>query len=368
MMNFLSGLDDKLLAALVGGISGLCVALLNSVLGPYGAKSVERLRAELQRESEKERAKAQEQLTAEAERIRSSYQQELESYRHRLTDTTNASAARRDYEYEARKRLYTEVEPLLFQLHESLEEAHYRVRSLARTSRSGNLGSPPASNWLSRDGYYLRSTLYKLILPAVHFRLMQRRVTFVDLSLDESIGTRYRLMKMYVRSLTDDFVFAKLHPALEYDPNTAAAVDSRRQPRQALVLGDLENVTDLLIVGVGDQARAMLFSEFESLLDTTPVNESLSELVAMFRRFSAETRPVLARLLVSQACLAHLILSVYHSAASPSELIDRLHVFATSEEATQQLAWTAGESQSQDLSVALQYGSERLKWLATAQT
>lgn len=51
----------------------------------------------------------------------------------------SAAAARRDYEYEAMKRLYTDVEPLLFQLYEALEEAQHRVASLCRTSRNGNL-------------------------------------------------------------------------------------------------------------------------------------------------------------------------------------------------------------------------------------
>jgi hypothetical protein len=34
-MNWLASVDEKLLAALVGGASGLTVALLNNLLGPY---------------------------------------------------------------------------------------------------------------------------------------------------------------------------------------------------------------------------------------------------------------------------------------------------------------------------------------------
>jgi hypothetical protein len=364
MMTWLATLDEKVLAALIGGVAGLVVALLNQLLGPYGTKSVERLRATLQQTADVERARLQGQLAADAEHIRSRHQQELERYRQQLTDSTNVATARRDYEYEARKRLYTEVEPLLFRLHESLEEAHYRVRSLTRTAKAGHLGNGRDS-WLRSDGYYLRSTIYKLILPVAHFRLMQRRVTFVDLNLDDSIGLRYKLMKIYVRSFTDDFEFARYPPALDYDPN-ASGETSRPQPRQALVLGDLENIADLLIVGSDGNARAMLFGEFESLLDRTPLDESLSELVTMFLRFSPQERPVLARLLVAQACLAHVILSTYHSTASGSELGERLRRFVESGDTVHQLGWVAGERMPEVLSVAYQYGSERLTWLDVA--
>ena len=335
---------------------------LNNLLGPYGARSVEKLRAQLQQTAERERAKLQEDLTADAERVRSRYQRELETYRQELAENTNAAAARRAYEYEARKRLYSQVEPLLFHLHESLEEAHYRVRSLARTSRSGNLRGGRAS-WLGGDGYYLRSTMYKLVLPVVHFRLMQRRVTFVDLTLDDSIGLRYKLMKLYVRSFTDDFTLANFQPAIAYNPNVDHGTGVRAEPRQALVLGDLENVADLLIVGADDSARAMQFGEFEALLDATPRNESLGELVAMFLHFSPESRPVLARLLMAQACLAYVILSVYHSPADAADLTERLRAFATSDEAIRELGWSDTDRRAPDLDVALRYWSERLQWL-----
>src|SRR5208337_2908209 len=60
-----------------------------------------------------------------------------------------------------------------FQLFEAAEHAYFRVKSLARTSRSGNLGTGPAS-WIDRAGYYLRSTVYRMLLPAAIFRLIQR--------------------------------------------------------------------------------------------------------------------------------------------------------------------------------------------------
>src|SRR3989337_129946 len=63
---------------------------------------------------------------------------ELEALKHELESRRDERNARRDYEYEARKRFYPEIEPLLFQLHEAAEQAYHRALSLARTSRNGD--------------------------------------------------------------------------------------------------------------------------------------------------------------------------------------------------------------------------------------
>jgi hypothetical protein len=298
---------------------------------------------------------------------------DLERFKKKLDEQAAERDARRDYEYDARKRLYSEVEPLLFQLYESLEEAHYRVRSLARTSRSGNLGEGAAS-WVDGPGYYLHSTMYKLILPVVHFRLMQRRVTFVDLNLDESIQLRYQLLKLYSRSFTDDFVLAAIAPQLRYAPNnepssTMRASEPAIYVRQALVLGDLENVADALLVQQPDKpARAMSFSDFDQLITTKlSSNESVKELRSLLTGFSPKARPVLARLLVAQACMAQLILSTFDQKTKTSQLEGRLSEIVSAIEKSNTLCWSAGKP-CEDLHVAQQYWSERLKWVGPSTT
>jgi hypothetical protein len=295
---------------------------------------------------------------------------DLERFKNKLGEQAAERDARRDYEYDARKRLYSEVEPLLFQLYESLEEAHYRVRSLARTSRSGNLGEGDAS-WVDGPGYYLKSTMYKLILPAVHFRLMQRQVTFVDLNLDESIRLRYQLMKLYSRSFTDDFVLASIAPRLRYDPNdetsrTARATEPAVYMRQGLVLGDLENLAEVLLIQKADKPqRAMSLSDFDQLMKSKlSSNESVKELMALLTGFSPQTRPVLARILVAQACMAQLILSTFDQKTKTTQLEGRLNEIVSAIEKCNTLAWTAGKP-CEDLRVAQQYWSERLKWVGT---
>ena len=58
--------------------------------------------------------------------------------------------ARREYEYEAKKRLYQEYEPLLFQFNELADDALRRIIALAREAKGGNLDVP--KTWLAGFG------------------------------------------------------------------------------------------------------------------------------------------------------------------------------------------------------------------------
>jgi hypothetical protein len=62
-----------------------------------------------------------------------------------------------DYQYEARKRLYHELEPLLFLLTEHSENALKRIENFAKAAKDGQL------YWSSSPGYYMQSTLVSII-------------------------------------------------------------------------------------------------------------------------------------------------------------------------------------------------------------
>jgi hypothetical protein len=299
------------------------------------------------------------QTAIEAERA--GFQEKLTALKATLDDRNSASAARRDYEYEARKRLYDEVEPLLFQVYEALEEAHHRVRSLARTARNGNLG------WLAGDGYYLTSTVYKLLLPVAHLRLIQRRMTFVDLGLDPHIELRYLLLKLHARSFTDDFIFAQTSPPLPYDPNHAEWPKKREEnpavyARQALTVGDLECVADLLIVRDGEKSRAMSYGEFDGLVTKSLIDENLLEAFMLFRGFSPQRKPVLARLLVAQACLSGFILSIYHAGDATGSLRQRYDE-VVNDALAGEVSW--GQDHEDGVKVAAEYWGHKLDLLGT---
>lgn len=338
MMEWVKG-NPQVAAALVAAFVALCTSLLTHWLQPWSQGRIERLKAGLQKEGDTKRA---------------ALQAEIENVKAQLDTRKSATTARQDYEYEARKRLYEQVEPLLFQMHESLEEAHYRIRSLARTARQGDLG------WLTTKGYYLRSTAYKLFLPVVHFRLLQRHVTFVDLKLDDSIALRYRMMKLYVRSLTDDFDFARLSPPLSYQPNrTDLPPEALPEPRQGLVIGSLESIADLLIAGEGCDARACRYTEFDA--HVTKGKTDIDDLLELVRGFSPVTHPILARMMLAQACFSRLILETYHHTAKAEDLGDHLERILGDESLIISLGWS--KDAKADLSVVRNYWRPRIEWL-----
>src|SRR3954453_17928998 len=85
-------------------------------------------------------------------------QHDLERLRADLDEKRRERDALRDYEYEARKRLYHECGPVLLQLMELSESGLRRVAGLARTAAQGNLG-PDDTSWLAdRLSYYHLST------------------------------------------------------------------------------------------------------------------------------------------------------------------------------------------------------------------
>lgn len=236
-------------------------------------------------------------------------QQALETLKSELAEETAEKNARRDYKYDARKRLYEECEPLLFQANEATENTLHRIHSLARTSRAGNLGFGKES-WLASPGYYATSTFYKLITPLVIFKLIQQRLTLVDLTVDPVVKARYDLLKWLYLSYTDDFEFARGEPKLIYDPYEKNWTLRKSKPqqhwRQGIPYGILDRAVESLIVKQGsEQPRYMSFGEFEKAYFTegSETREAFEIVTEVFVGFHPRTRPILWRILIAQAHL-----------------------------------------------------------------
>src|SRR4051794_1030685 len=98
------GLSPQTQAAVVSAVVGGFVAVVVAILNPFLQRGIEKLKG---------------RVGADTERLKS-----------QLADRASARDARRSYEFDARKRLYSEMEPLLFQLFEVAENSYYRVVSL----------------------------------------------------------------------------------------------------------------------------------------------------------------------------------------------------------------------------------------------
>jgi hypothetical protein len=244
-----------------------------------------------------------------------------------------AEDARRDYEYEARKRLYQECEPILFQFAEFSESALRRIYALARNARDGNLG--PERYWLSTDHYFMRSTIYRLLAPMAAFKLLRHRLTSIDLKLDQSINIQYGLAKILYYTFSSSQDLARSEPAIPYDPQqidpqlkdvseSERKANRTRYPQkywlQGLKVGTLDILAERLIsINNGKNPRVKSFGEFEQEFFREPSGHSSSTLAennsfeiffTLFSYFHPGTRPVLWRVLITQAYLYNAIINI----------------------------------------------------------
>lgn len=310
----------KLLGVVITAVSSLAVA----ILGFYYTRRTQRSLQEQVQKSQRE-----------LEDLQNKNREGLEETKDQIDQRKSERDALRDYQYDARKRLYLECGPLLFQLLELSEGGLGRIKSLARTASDGKL-EKGSDNWLARP-YYRASTLYKLIAPLAMVRLIQLRLTLIDLSLDRHIFLQYSLAKQIYLSFGDDFYFANAKkPPLPYDPHNQEAEVKRvavpqKYWQQGIPIGILDNAVESLIAtDAQGVARLKSFGEFEAqyrnvpdpplslsgalaelhdLLPRARQNESHS-LSGAFNRidylvtdFHPADRPVLWRMLVTQAHL-----------------------------------------------------------------
>jgi hypothetical protein len=227
----------------------------------------------------------------------------------KLRDQTAERSAKRDYEYDARKRLYEQCGPIIFQLTELCESAYFRITGLAGTARQGNL-EPGRDSYL-RDEYYRTSTLYRLLAPSAALKLLQRRLTLVDLSLDAAIWRQYELARQALFSFGGEFEYARLGTAIDYKPfDKEADQRAKSNPatyhRQGLPLGVIESAVEALLVTEDDgDLRVLTYAECEAEFEKqkSRVRQQFDEIRFLVDDFHPRSRPVFWRLLVTQACL-----------------------------------------------------------------
>lgn len=241
------------------------------------------------------------------QRIKRGNDERLEQLKAELGEYQAERKAQRDYRYDAIKRLYTDLQPLLFQLSELCDSAYLHTRGLARTARNGNLGAGPDSWW--KDEYFLVSTVYRLLAPVAVLRLMQRRLTFVDLSVDAELVQQYRFARALAATWNSGFDLAAKEPRLEYRPHDRdAAARAAEEPAvyalQHLYAGQLDRAAGCLLVeDSGGHPRHRTYSEFEDDYRDGTASERVAPAVELLSTFHPRTHPVLWRMLVVQSHL-----------------------------------------------------------------
>ena len=223
-----------------------------------------------------------------------------------------APDARADYEYEARKRLYHAAGPTMTQLSECAETSLARIRALAAAATAGEL-SADGKGALAGDGPLLRACLYELTAPLAAARLMARRLSALDVSVDPWYGDLLRSLRALEGSLGADADLAAVAPRLGYEPDHPNArflqnSEPRTYRRQGLPPQFQDDVVEsLLTPAAAGPQRLLTAGEFEAAYgeDGGRVRQAMRGLAHLLTGFHPEARPVLWRILVLQIHLLH---------------------------------------------------------------
>lgn len=259
-------------------------------------------------------------------------QKDLKRLQAELDGRQSEHNARRDYEYEALKRLYQECSPLLFMLSEEANSAHSRIKGLAQSASQGKL-EPGSDSWLTGDRfrYYRLSTEYRLFAPLATLRLLQYRLTQFDLSLEPEIQLIYTLARQAGRAMADDFDLAKLgNSPLAYDPHNLAADELRKTTpavylQQGVPRGILDNAAQALLIEKGSEPpRVMTFLEFEVARNDPDgsLGKAFKRIEYLFVDFHPKERPVMWRVLLASAQIYRAIGTVVDSASQGNQILN----------------------------------------------
>ena len=205
----------------------------------------------------------------------------LQASLHRSTELMlGEEAAERSYRFEARKRLYSAVGPLRFQLIEASIRFRKRMRSFGRTTYDTQL-----------EGYFGRSLLYRVSGVLALTELIERQIAHADFSVDPAMIVLLRFRAQVLRALSSGDV-----------PLDHGAVDWDRQHEH--VFRDQLPVVAISMVHANDQPeRIVRFDEFVHLLDQGN-GRYLQPLAGLIDRLNPTGTPIvwLRLLAMAEAC------------------------------------------------------------------
>ncbi len=244
-----------------------------------------------------------------------------------MADRLAERSARRDYEYDARKRLYLEYEPLRFHLLEAATSAREFIRNLAALDMTRGImddGSRP------RGDYFRTACVYTLTMPAAYFKAIQQRLTLVDLAIDRAAHIQYVLGKEIIQIFARDGEIAE-NCNLKYTPYVYNWRELRinnpaQYRRQGFAPGRLDNfLLSVLTNNAGPVVVA--FGEFEAMLSqrsATDFKSAIGAAADLFEEFTPQSRPVLWRILVCQYILYGLLISCIRNTTTSKNDLEAL--------------------------------------------
>jgi hypothetical protein len=224
------------------------------------------------------------------------YARRLASVQSELEEERDVRKARREYEYEARKRLYSTYEPIKFQLVDLIGQALRRISMLSLMA--------PETGSLQQA-----ATVYEILAPAALVRMLDRNLTLSDMYLEPQVSVEYGLMKAAYRVLADSSSLASIYTELSGGDHIDV-LDEELLPYQVdeaadTLIGTTPNGLDTA-TATGQPGSLLTFSQFRSVLADIDVKHDrpgLSSVTALLDDFTPARRPVFWRALVTQVLL-----------------------------------------------------------------
>jgi hypothetical protein len=246
------------------GVSATAAAWLTKVLVSHWLeKDVERQKSELAKQLEHHKV----HWEAEIKR-------QVETY---LAD----KAADREYALDARKRLYTAIGPLRYQLLLACRDLSGRVSTHGRNTYDTDI-----------DNYYGRSTLFRILRPFAISELIERQIAFADFAVDAGAQDLLRFKKAAFAAFTGSSL-VEGYPSINWDYETQHVFfDHLSRAANALIVEDAKG-----------NFRCMRFDEFSVLLTDAQRRSALDPFPNLMLNFRPHVKPLLWLRLVGYASL-----------------------------------------------------------------
>lgn len=251
------------------GISASAAAWLSKrLIDQRLGQDMERFKAELTRELARDKAAWEGQI-----------RKEVELY-------IGERAADREYRLEARKRLYSSIGPLKFQLVVACRDYWSRVVNYG-------LGARYATD---TRGYYGKSTLFRLIRPFALSELIERQMTYFDFSVDSSVASLLQFKSAAYAALTGGSVLVEGQPHVDWNFQ-----------RQHVFYDNLSRASNALIGsdGEGTPSRVLRFHEFDEMLRKSDQRSRFDPLPELLDGFEISRMPIWWIRLVTLALLCY---------------------------------------------------------------
>jgi hypothetical protein len=192
-------------------------------------------------------------------------------------------AADREYQQEARRRLYLAIGPLRFQLLMACRDLCGRVISYGKQSYDTALTT-----------YYGRSFLFRILRPLTIVELIERQIAYADFSVEASALDLLRFKKAAYAALTGDSLVVG-HPGVNWDDE-----------EQHVFFDHLARAAGSLVTADGQSgSRCMRFDEFGTLLDDLSRRVALEPFPQLLADFTSIRKPLLWLRLVGLASLCN---------------------------------------------------------------